>query len=121
MNPQTSHYQTQAITILAIATAVIGFGLFGSDQLVGIDFRGSWETILSTTFKLLLGLLALGQYGGLILSVGSLLKQETPVTGRQIAHGPLLLMALMMVSVALIFIIGIFAMPPDLNGKDIPQ
>ena len=113
MNPQTSHYQTLAITILAIATAVIGFGLFGSDQLAESNLQGSPETVLPTVFKLILGLHALWQYGVLIWAVSDLLKQEVPVAGRQIAHGPLLLMALIATSVALIFIIGVFEIPAD--------
>ena len=121
MSPQTSHYQTQAVTILAIATAVIGFGLFGSDQLAGIDLRGSSETIFAMVFKLLLSLHALGQYAVLLLSVSSLLRQESSVTGRQVAHGPLLQMALVMTSVALIFIIGIFEISPAANCEDTTQ
>ena len=113
MNPQTCHCQTLAITILAIATAVIGFGLFGSDQLAGTNLLGSPKALLAPALKLLLGLHALGQYGVLIAVVGALLKQETTVTGRQVAHGPLLQMTLVMASVALIFIIGVFEMPQD--------
>lgn len=108
MNPQTFHYQTLSVTIMAIATAVVGFGLFGSDQLAGIEFQGPPETVLAATLKLLLSLHALAQYGVLILSVGGLLRQQITVSGQQVAHGPLLQMALVMASVALIFIIGIF-------------
>ncbi len=114
MNSQTCHYQTLAVTILAIATAVIGFGLFGSDQLVGIEFQGPQEMVLAAALKLLLGLHALAQYGVLLAVIGGLIKQKTPVTGQQVTHGPLLQTALVMASVALIFIIGIFYMPQDL-------
>ena len=118
---RTAHYQTLAVTILAIATAVVGFGLFNSEQLAGINLRGSPETLLVPAFKLAFGLNALAQYGILVGAVGGLLKQETPVTGRQVAHGPLLLMAWVIVSVALIFIIGIFEMPPNPVGEDKAQ
>ena len=121
MNSRTYHYQTLAVTILAIATAVIGFGLFSSEQLAGINLRGSSQTLLAPAFKLAFGLNALAQYGILIGSVSGLLKQETPVTGRQVAHGPLLQMAWIMASVALIFIIGIFEMPPNPIGEDKAQ
>ena len=121
MNPQTRHFQTLAVTILAIATAVIGFGLFGSDQLAGIEFRGTSGMVLAATLKLLLGLHALAQYGVLILSVGGLLRQRTTVTGQQVAHGPLLQMALVMASVALIYIIGVFEIPVDPNCEDTPK
>ena len=107
MNPGTAHYQTQSITILAIATAVIGFGLFGSDQLADIVLSGSRETALASWFKLLLGLHAFAQYGILIVVVSALLQQKHPVTGRQVAHGPLLQMALVVISVALIFVVDI--------------
>lgn len=76
MNPQTYHYQTLAVTILAIATAVIGFGLFGSDQLAGTNLLGSPKTLLAPVLKLLLGLHALGQYGILIAVVGALRSRK---------------------------------------------
>lgn len=108
MNRQTYHCQTLAVTILAIATAVIGFGLFGSDQLADIEFQGTSEMVMKAVLKLLLSLHALAQYGVLLLSVGGLLSQQITVTGRQVANGPLLQVALVMASVALIFVIGIF-------------
>jgi hypothetical protein len=106
-----SNHQNQALTILTIATAAIGFGLFGSDFDTGTTLL---EGGLSPTFaraKLGYGIVALGFYVTVLKSVREILMQSDNVTGRHIVEGPLSRMYAEMVFVALIFIVGAFEEP----------
>ena len=94
MTGESSHFQSQSVTILGIGTAVPGFGLFGSDF--------SRESI-SLAPKLIAGGTALIYYLMLIGSVRKILT-ATNVTGRDVEQGPLFWMTQLMGSIAVIFI-----------------
>ena len=102
MNPETRHHQAQAVTILAIGTGALGFGLFGA------EFRVSTE--LLPVMKLAAGGLALVSYMALAESVSGIL-QDVDVTSRKVARGPLRTMSLVVVYVVSVFVIGIFDSP----------
>ena len=103
MDPDTRHFQAQAVTLLAIATGAIGFGLFGA------EFRLSTEPLPALKFAA--GGLALVIYMALVESVRVILHNGD-VTGRQVAQGPLKRMFLVVVYVMSVFVIGIFDSPP---------
>ena len=95
---ETRHFRTHAVTMLAIATGALGFGLFGA------EFRVSTEFL--PTMKLVAGGLALVFYVALAKSVRVILLSGD-VTGRQVARGPLRNMSLVMVYVVTVFVVGI--------------
>ncbi len=110
MTPHSNH-QNQALTILAIATAAIGFGLFGAEFSTGqILFEPGLSGILART-KLGCGSMALVSYATVLASVAVIVMQDDNVTGRNVAEGPILLMSIEMTFVALILIIGVFEEP----------
>ena len=100
---ETRHFRSQAITMLAIATGALGFGLFGA------EFRVSTE--LLPVMKLAAGGLAFVCYVVLAESVRFML-QDGDVTGRQVARGPLRAMFLVVFYVVSVFVIGVFEGPP---------
>ena len=103
VDPDTRHCQAQAVTLLAIATGVLGFGLFGA------EFRLSTEPLPALKFAS--GGLALVIYMALAESVRVILRNDG-VTGRQVAEGPLRRMFLVVVYVISVFVVGIFEGPP---------
>ena len=106
-----SNHQNQALTILTIATAAIGFGLFGSDFDTGTILL---EGGLGPTFaraKLGCGVAALGFYVTVLKSVRDVLIQSDNVTGRHIVEGPLSRMYAEVAFVALIFLASAFEEP----------
>ena len=100
---ETRHFRSQAITMLAIATGALGFGLFGA------EFRVSTE--LLPVMKLAAGGLAFVCYVALAESVRFML-QDGDVTGQQVARGPLRAMFLVVFYVVSVFVIGVFEGPP---------
>ena len=100
---ETRHFRTQAVTILAIGTGALGFGLFGA------EFRVSTE--LLPMMKLAAGGLTLVCYVALTESVRFML-QDADVTGRQVVRGPLRAMYLVVFYVVSVFVIGVFEGPP---------
>ena len=101
---ETRHFRTQAVTMLAIATGVLGFGLFGA------EFRVSSE--LLPTMMLVAGGFALLSYVALAGSVRVILLSDD-VNGRRVARGPLMNMFLVVVYVVFVFVVGIFDSPPS--------
>ena len=99
---ETRHFRTQAVTMLAIATGALGFGLFGA------EFRVSTDPL--PAMKLAAGGLALVFYAVLTGSVSGIL-QSGDVSGRQVARGPLRIMFLVMVYVVSVFVVGIVDSP----------
>ena len=100
---ETRHFRNQAVTVLAVATGALGFGLFG------VEFRVS--TDLLPTMKLAAGGLALVFYAVLAGSVSGIL-QSGDVSGRQVARGPLRSLFLVVFYVVSAFVVGIFDSPP---------
>ena len=99
---ETRHFRTQAVTMLAIATGALGFGLFGAEFRVSTD--------LLPTVKLVAGGLALVFYVALAESVRAIL-QSGDVSGRQVARGPLRNMFLVMFYMVSVFVVGIADSP----------
>ena len=99
---ETRHFRTLAVTMLAIATGALGFGLFGA------EFRASTELLPTIMFAA--GGFALVCYGALAESVRIIL-QSGDVSGRQVAQGPLRNMFLVMFYVVSVFVFGIFDSP----------
>ena len=99
---EARHFRTQAVTMLAIATGALGFGLFGAEFRVSTD--------LLPTMRFVAGGLALVFYVALAESVRVIL-QSGDVTGRQVARGPLRAMFLVVFYVVSAFVIGIFDDP----------
>ena len=100
---ETRHFRSQAVTMLAIATGALGFGLFGA------EFRVSTEPL--PAMKLVAGALALFFWVALAESV-SVILQTSDVTGRQVAKRPLRAMFLVVLYVVSVFVIGILESPP---------
>ena len=100
---ETRHFRNQAVTVLAVATGALGFGLFGAEFRVSTD--------LLPTMKFAAGGLALVFYAVLAGSVSGIL-QSGDVSGRQVARGPLRHMFLVMFYVVSAFVVGIFDSPP---------
>jgi len=98
------HFRTQAVTMLAVATGVLGFGLFGA------EFRVSTEFL--PTMMFVAGGLALVCYMALVQSVRVILLSDD-VNGRRVAWGPLMYMFLVVVYVVCVFVAGIFDSSPS--------
>jgi hypothetical protein len=95
-----------AIAIVAIATAAIGFGLFGADIQIGVF---EWTTGLVSSVQLgrLFGLVATTVFYFLVvISVGRLLP-DGEITGRQLTDGPMQWFFLEMVSLGGLYIIDV--------------
>ena len=103
VDSKTRHCQALTVTMLAIATGALGFGLFGA------EFRISTEPL--PVVKLAAGGLALLCWMALAESVNAILRKGA-VTGLQVARGPLRTMFLVVVYVVSVFVIGIFDGPP---------
>ena len=116
MSAQSRHFQSQAVAILAIATAVVGFGLFGTDfQSGSILWTGGLNGVIAR-IKLILAMAAVGFYFAAMLSVRKIMRQRDEVTGAQIANWPLSLTFAETIDVGLIFLIGILEEPPPADG-----
>ena len=105
------HRQNQALTILAIATATIGFGLFGADFNTGKILLDSGLTASLARAKVALGVAALLSYATVLASVASILRRRTNITGQQLVTGPLQRTYLELFYIGLIFVAGIFEGP----------
>lgn len=116
MSAQSRHFQSQAVAILAIATAVAGFGLFGTDfQSGSILWTGGLSGLLAR-IKLILAMAAVATYVAAMLSVGAIMRRKDEITGAQIANGPLLLTFAETIDVGLIFFVGILEEPSPAAG-----
>ena len=118
VNQQSQHFQSLSLTILAIATAAIGFGLFGVDFPIIAslpDLQG--PALFWAALKLICGAGGIVSYASVLVMVSKILTQDSPVTGRRVALGPLLLMGVVMAFVALIFISGVFEEPSGVTQK----
>ena len=99
VHAETRHLQSQAVTILAVATGAIGFGLFGA------EFRVSMEIL--PTMKFVAGGYAIVCYMLLVRTVRNILESSN-VTGQQVVRGPLTNMLLLVFFVVSVFVVGIF-------------
>ncbi len=112
---QSRHFQSLSVTILAIATAAIGFGLFGADfRIIASlpELRG--PILFWAALNTVCGAGAVIGYASVVVAVTKILTQESLITGRQVALSALLLTGVVMVFVAFIFIIGVFEERPGI-------
>ncbi len=94
MNPQ-SRAPEQALTVLAISTVVVGFGLFGGDFFAGAILSDSpangkglaiW---LLGAGKLGCALAVFIHYGFVLASTKGIVMRDNETTGKDVADGPL--------------------------------
>ena len=101
---ETRHFRTQAVTMLAIATGTLGFGLFGA------EFRVSTEFLPMLMFGA--AGCALLCYVALVKSVETILSSDD-VSGRWVAQEPMMYMFLVVAYVVCVFVAGVFDSPPS--------
>ena len=109
MSADSKHFQTQSVTLLAIATAAVGFGLFGA------EFRVSMEFLPTAKFMAAGSVLVV--YVALVRSVRGILESDD-VTGKDVVRGPLFYLLLLVFYVVSIFVIDIFENPA---GHPLPK
>ncbi len=95
MTEESRHFQSLSVTILAIGTAALGFGLFGS------DFDASEQIFFRV--RIVSGAFAIIFYVMLVLSVARILSR-TGVSGDAVVMGPMFWMFELMVAIAVIFV-----------------
>ena len=100
MSAASQHFQSQAVTILVVATGALGFGLFGA-----AEYRVSMEFL--PTAMLMATVLVLVAYVVLVWSVRRILESDD-VTGKDVVRGPLLCLLLIILYSSCISLIGIF-------------
>ena len=108
-NPRDRHQL--AVAILAIATAVIGFGLFGADFQTAGDSPWSPRDGINSESLLVLAFFALVSYALVVVSAGRILLREHNPSGVDLVKGPLFWMAVEIIPLALIFVIRLFQVP----------
>ncbi len=108
MSPKLSDRQNQALAILAIATAAIGFGLFSFDWDWQIPTQGNPETGFALMAQTIGTFSALLYYFAVLWTTGKILLREDAVTGSELVYGPMLLLAVEMISLAWLFLVDVF-------------
>ena len=101
--------QNQALAVLAIATAAIGFGLFGADW--ELQFTGELNTEIGAIYygmQLAAILGSIGYYFAVLWDVARILRREDAVSGLELVRGPVLSMAAEMLCLAWLFLIRVF-------------
>lgn len=105
MGVKLSDRQNQALAILAIATAAIGFGLLGADwELQSPDKQSAGISLIYVT-QLTAVLGAIVSYFAVLWDTAKALRREDTVTGLELVHGPMLSMAGEMICLAGLFLI----------------
>ena len=104
MSADSKHFQAQSVTLLAIATGAVGFGLFGAEFRVSMEFL--------PTAKFVAAGYVLVVYVALVRSVSRILQSDD-VTGEDVVQGPLFYMFLVVLYVVSIFVVGIFESPAN--------
>ena len=107
MSAQASDRQNQALGILAIATAAIGFGLFGADIKLLTPTSPNPAFILVFIVQAYGIVGALSCYVAVLLSSARILARDDRVAGRELVLGPMAWMAGEMFSMAVLFIAGL--------------
>ena len=108
MNSKPPDRHQLAVAILAIATAAIGFGLFGGDLPVGKFVREGGFAAGIQYMRLTLIAVTVVSYFALAISVARILP-ENDVTGRQLAYGPMQWLVIEMVALAALYLILLIA------------
>lgn len=105
MAARLSDRQNQALAILAIATAAIGFGLFGADWELRPPNRPGTGAVLIYAAQLAATLGAIGYYFAVLWDAARILRREDAVAGLELVRGPALSMAAEMICLAWLFLI----------------
>ena len=108
MGAKLSDRQNQALAILAIATAAIGFGLFGADWELQAQGEQNKGISLIYVMQLVAILGAISYYFAVLWDAARILRQEDTVTGLELVQGPMLSMAGEMLCLAWLFLIRVF-------------
>ena len=108
MSVKLSDRQNQTVAILAIATAAVGFGLFGVDIDLQIPSAENPEINLGFIVHTFTIPAALLFYGAVLVTSARILGRDGSVTGIELVRGPLAWMYGEMVSLALIFLTKLF-------------
>ena len=108
MGARLSDRQNQALAVLAIATAAIGFGPFGVDwELQSADgLKGIGLFYFGMQLAAILG--SIGYYFAAFWDVAKILLREDAVSGLELVRGPVLSMAAEMLCLAWLFLIRVF-------------
>ena len=102
---QTPDRQQHVLAILAIATASIGVALFGGGlNLISLEGELTGLLLFLTIAKSFAVLAAVFLYFSVFISVIRITAQDRPVSGREVAYGPLLWLYWEMFFLALIFL-----------------
>ena len=95
-----------AVAILAIATAAIGFGLFGSDVQFGELIRApglsrdiQWARLAGVAFATIC-------YFVVLITVGRILSNDK-ISGKELTNGPIVWFYMEMVSLAWLYILSV--------------
>ena len=98
------HRQNQALAILAIATAAIGFGLFGSDwQWRTLASNDPYAPLLYTVQSLGIVVPSIAYFLVLVTS-GMILARDNRVSGLQLIQGPMIWLTIEMMGLGLLFL-----------------
>ena len=108
MGVKLSDRQNQALAILAIATAAIGFGLLGADWDLQSPGKQSTGIPLIYVMQLTAVLGAICYYFAVLWNTAKALGREDSVTGVELVLGPVLSMAGEMICLAWLFLIRVF-------------
>ncbi len=111
VQPRQPDRHQLALAILAIATAAIGFGLFGADFHITGDSFWSLEDGTTSESLLVLAFFTLVSYAGVLISTGQILLRDDNPSGVDLVKGPLLWMGVELMLLALMFIINILHFP----------
>lgn len=106
MESRTRDYHQMAITILAIATAAIGVGLWAPDfdwslpqvrnYPLAVLYWARISSVVAATFI----------YFATLVATAQLLVRDRNVTGKDLVRGPLFLLYLQMGHLAFLFLMG---------------
>lgn len=118
MESRTRDYHQMAITILAIATAAIGIGLWASDFDWSLPPSRESRLVVLYWVRVSIVLAATCFYFATFVATTRLLVRDRNVTGEDLARGPLILLYLQMGHLAFLFLSGaLYALIPDLDGS----
>ena len=96
----SQHFQSQAVTMLTIATVMLGFGFFKTEFCISMELLHMYLSMI----KLGIGLFAVYFYVRLWRSVRIILERSV-VTGRDVVEGPLYYTVLVALCVITVFFI----------------
>lgn len=104
MSGKSSDRQNQAVAILAIATAAIGFGLFGAD--LELQFPSARDLRLEIEFvaKFIGIIITSVAYLLVLLTTGIILERDDRVTGSELVKGPVAWMVFEVLGLGWIFV-----------------